>query len=194
MRALFLIVFSIINIYLNAQVINDSIRINSYEYEVPKVCGIEFGSSYDHVKKKLEDRYGLYNVIENKGNLSIIDANVGEFKFNFLNFEFQREGNRSYFYYSCFSKYFQIKDFATAITIRDLLWNDIKRKYEDIYIEEYENSNGYRCYKFGINPLDSNRVLGLVTLEKAFGNDGEERIYLNLTYGPIYYIDQSSDF
>ena len=193
MRALFLIVFSIINIYLNAQVINDSIRINSYEYEVPKVCGIEFGSSYDYVKKKLEDRYGNDEVDEYKGSLFVNGGKVGNFYFNILMFNFQTDNKNTYFYYSRFLKYFSIDDLDSACSVKDMLGNDVRSKYQDMF-EEYTNDSGFKCYRFGVNPLNENNALGLVTLYKEKDRDGNNRICLELSYGPIYYIDKSYDF
>lgn len=75
---------------------------------------------------------------------------------------------------------------------RDYLYSIIKNKYT--YLEEYVNDQGFKCYKFGINPLDDSRVLGLITLERAESKGGDIRLYLTLHYLPIYYIDKSSDF
>ncbi len=167
--------------------------IMPYSYS-QQVLGIKFGTSYEEVKSMLEDRYGRYNVLEDKGNLWVSEALVGDFHFDYLEFEFQRRGNSSYFYYSRFSMLFAVDEQESACETRDLLWNDIKRKYESIYTEEYANDNGFKCYKFGIDPLDESKVLGVLSLNKGVGGDGKKRLYLYLTYGPIYYIDKTSDF
>lgn len=167
--------------------------IMPYSYS-QQVLGIKFGSTYEDVKKMLEKRYGFYNVYDDNGILWLADAPVGDFHFDILNFEFQRQDNRSYFYYSRFSMFFAIDETELACKTIKSIWNDIKHKYANQYIEEYFNDDGFKCYKFGINPLDEDRVLGVLSLKQGIGNDGKKRLYLHLDYGPIYYIDKTSDF
>lgn len=156
------------------------------------VLGIKFGSNYNSVKQALEDRYGKYSVYEDNGNLRVYDLAVGDYKFDSGKFEFQRNGGNTYFYFAIFSEHYSLSNKKEAIRNRDFLFSLISDKYE--YTESFVNDDGFKCYKFGKNPLDNSRVLGLITLAKGVGNDGISRYYLELSYGPIYYISKSSDF
>lgn len=182
------------SVCLNSQTINDSIAIVPYTIENPKVCGIEFGRSYDYVKNRLLERYGNDLVDEYKGSIFVDGGNVGNYYFDILMFNFQTDGNNTYFYYSRFIKYFSVDDLSSACSVKDMLWDDVKNKYENICVEEFTNKSGFKCYRFGINPLDKNNALGLVTLDKEKDTYDNDRICLELSYGPIYYIDKSSDF
>lgn len=156
------------------------------------VMGIKFGSSIETVKQQLEQRLGKYSVSKNNGTLSINDFTMGDFHFDFGDFYFQYYGDNSYFNEVFFQCYSNKNDVEKMKSNRDYLYSIIKNKYT--YLEEYVNDQGFKCYKFGINPLDESRVLGLITLERAESKGGDIRLYLTLHYLPIYYIDKSSDF
>ena len=158
------------------------------------VLGIKFGSSYDDVKEMLERRFGLYSVREKNGNLSMYDCQIGDVKFQFAEFYFQYAGNRSYFNSASFSIPFELSMSKKAQSHRDYLYSFLKSKYENDNLEEYVNEDGYKCYKFGINPIDSSKVLGLITLMKGESKDGKMRLFLDLDYLPIYFVDKAADF
>lgn len=158
------------------------------------VLGIRFGLSYSVVKRSLEDRFGEFSVHENKGVLKIYDVEVGGFHFKYAEFDFQRNSGLSYFNYASFQTFYSATDIQTARDERDYLYSLLKDKYKNDYVEEYINKQGYKCYRFGTDPVDKNKALGRITLEKSKGKDGKTRLYLLLTYGPIYYLDKSSDF
>ncbi len=156
------------------------------------VLGIKFGSSYNVVKTALEERYGRYSVHETNGTLKVYDITMGDFHFDSGTFEFQRNEGGSYFYFVEFDARYSLSNKSVAISNRDYLFSIISDKYD--YVESYVNDDGFKCYKFGINPLDEDRALGLITLIKGMGRDGISRYYLDLMYGPIYYVDRSADF
>lgn len=41
------------------------------------------------------------------------------------------------------------------------------------------------CYKFGLNPNDSTRVIGMIDLSRDKGKDEVERLYLVVRYFPF---------
>ena len=156
------------------------------------VLGIPFGYSREFVKEKLEARYGKYNVYDNSEGLKVYDISIGNFTFNVGVFEFQYWNGRTYFNYASFEQYYS--NVASAKNMRDYLYSVIKDKYSSDYIDEYVNKQGFKCYKFGTDPRDATKILGSISIERGYGKDGIERIYLNLIYGPIHNIDRSSDF
>lgn len=158
------------------------------------VLGIALGSSYETVKTALEERYGKFNVKEVDGQLKIYGLTMGEFHFDFGTFSFQRKGSQTYFSDAEFQKYYSPTDESIVKGDRDYLYSIIKDKYADEYLEEYVNEQGFKCYKFGLNPRDEDKVLGLIQVFRATSKGGEKHLYLRLEYGPIYYIDKASDF
>lgn len=158
------------------------------------VLGIPFGSDYLTVKYSLEDRFGKYKVYESSGDLNVYDIQIGGFQFKIGEFSFQRSGSLSYFNFAMFQTHYATSDVEMAENERDWLYSLLKDKYADDYLEEYENDQGFKCYKFGTNPKDESKALGYITLDRSKGKDGKTRLYLVLRYGPIYYIDKGSDF
>lgn len=158
------------------------------------VMGIPFGSSYEETRATLEKRFGKYSVHEDNGDLRIIDFSMGDFKFNFGTFMFQFAGDKTYLNAASFSTLYDKSSADIAKNNRDYLYSLLKDKYADEYLEEFTNEQGFKCYKFGLNPKDPDKVLGLITLERGKGKEGKERLYLNLDYLPIHYLDKSSDF
>jgi hypothetical protein len=159
------------------------------------VMGIDFGSSYETVKSKLQERVGEFHFIESSGKLECLSGiALGGFDFDYADFEFQYGNGSSYFNYAYFEKRYTLDAVRIAIKDRDFLFSLLKDKYVSEFVDNYTNEDGYKCYRFGLNPKDKESVLGQIILEKAEGKDGKKRLYLCLRYGPIYYIDKASDF
>lgn len=158
------------------------------------VLGIPFKSSYEKTLSTLQKRFGKFKVIEDKGTLQIYEFLMGDFKFQTGDFKFQYNGDSSYLNAATFSNWYDLNQLDTAKKDRDFLYSLLKDKYEDEYLEEFTNDQGFKSYKFGLNPVDSSKVLGIITLEKSKGNDGKERYYIFLEYLPIHFLDKASDF
>ena len=158
------------------------------------VMGIDFGSSFETTKELLEKRFGKYQVQEKEGSLYIYNFKMGDFTFKTGDFHFQYSGDKSYLSEASFQYYSDKNDVEYMKGQRDYLYSLLKDKYADEYLEEFTNKQGFKCYKFGLNPVDQEKVLGMITLSRMKGNDGVERLYLFLDYLPIYFIDKASDF
>ena len=161
--------------------------------ESPTVLGIEFGSDKSSVMSKLRDRFGYSNVSEENGNVEVENPSLGGFKFKYATFEFQYDKGKTYLSYAAFQTHYTLGQDNDAKSERDYLLSLMRPKYEDS-IESYTNEDGFKCYRFGTNPKDYSKSLGLIRLQKGLGKDGVKRLYLHLSYGPINYIDPSSDF
>lgn len=158
------------------------------------VLGIPFKSSYEKTKSSLEKRFGKYHVSEDNGKLAVYGLMLGDFPFKTGDFMFQYQGDFTYFNAATFSNWYELNQLDIAKSDRDFLYSLLKDKYADEFLEEYTNEQGFKCYKFGLNPVDDSKVLGLITLHRGAGKDGEERYYLMLDYLPIHYLDKASDF
>lgn len=159
------------------------------------VLGIPFGTSYEDTLGALQQRFGRFSLREDQGNLKIDnDFQIGGFWFNFGELMFQYNGSKSYLSSACFQLYFDLKDVDMAKKQRDYLYSLLSPKYKDMYLAEFISDEGFKCYKFGINPKDPNKVLGCISLQKLKGKDGIKRLYLMLEYFPIEFVPISSDF
>lgn len=158
------------------------------------VLGIPFGTSYDETRDALRQRFGRFSVDENQGNLEISDVQIGGFRFKFGELMFQYSGSRSYLSSATFQTHFGLQETELAKRERDYLYSLVSPKYESNHLEEFISDEGFKCYKFGINPKDPNKVLGCISLQKLKGKDGIKRLYLILEYFPIEFVPFSSDF
>lgn len=157
------------------------------------VLGIPFGSTYNNVKTKLQERVGAYSVYEENGSLSTGEINVGDFPFDYSEYKFQYDGKISYFSYAYFEKHYKVTDVTMAKDDRDFLLIFLKKKYKDDIVD-FINDQGFKCYRFGSSTVEPDRWLGTLILKKGTGKDGKMRLYIELYYGPLHYIDSSSDF
>ena len=74
------------------------------------VLGIKFGSSYDYVKSRLEERFGKTSVLAKEGALHIFGLTMGEISFNKGEFNFQRDDKNSYFNHAEFWKIYKLDE------------------------------------------------------------------------------------
>lgn len=158
------------------------------------VLNIPFGMSYDYVKTALGNRFGDFKVSEIGGDLIISDFYMGDVKFDYGRFEFQRNIKVSYFSRAYFEIRFHLNEVQSAKNIRDYLFNYIKEKYADDYVNSYTNEQGFKCYVFGTNPKNEDKILADLSIGKLRGKDGRMRLYLTLDYGPIFYLNNANDF
>lgn len=157
------------------------------------VLGIKFGSSYDYVKSRLEERFGITSVLAKEGGLHVFGLSMGDISFSKGEFNFQRDDKNSYFNSAEFWKIYKSDEQKAAEADVDALYSLLKQKYGD-KCGALNTGTFLRCYWFGENPQKSGEWLGSVVLTKGDANDGVPRLYLWLKYGPIYYIDKASDF
>ena len=148
----------------------------------------------DSVKESLERRYGKYSVFDDNGNLKIYDCTIGDYYFKYADFGFQYGYNGAKFNSARFSHPFDVGQAKIAKTVRDNLFKTLRAKYEKEYIEEFVNEDGFKCYKFGLNPVEPDLVLGIISLYKGESKGGKVYLYLDLEYLPIHYYHKSSDF
>lgn len=157
------------------------------------VLGIKFGSSYDYVKSRLEERFGTTSVFAKEGGLHIYGLTMGDISFIKGEFNFQRDDKNSYFNGAEFWKIYKSDEQKAAEADADSLYSLIKQKYAD-KCGTVNTGLFIKFYWFGKNPQTSGEWLGSVVLTRGNANNGDNNLYLRLKYGPIYYIDKASDF
>lgn len=155
------------------------------------ILGIKVGSSFDVAKNTLEARFG-YQLIKDKGNLSIYDFYMGDFHFDSGTLYFQWEGKTSRLYSADFQTWDSTSNSEAIKKRRDFLKTIIESKYN---IYEFKNKQGFLCYEFLGEEVDGITMHGEINLHRGKGKDGTERLHLVLYYYPIAdFIDENSDF
>lgn len=155
------------------------------------ILGIPFGSSYQTTKECLENRFGGYKVVEDGGKIEVMEPVIGGHEFKTATFYFQRQGSATWLNEVLIQTWFDITETQSAKYMRDKIAEVLSEKYD---VKDYINDQGFKVYVFGVNPKNTDDALGSLYIIKSKGNDGKTRLYLVLYYGPIYYINRSSDF
>ena len=137
-----------------------ALLISALTANAQSVLGINFGSSYETVKEKLQQRFGRYSIHEDNGDLWMSKLKMGGIEFDYADFYFQYSPNSSTSWFNAarFQKFYSLNDVDTAKRDRDIIFSFIKEKYVNDYIEEYTNDQGFMCYKFGTNPKAKSKV------------------------------------
>ena len=179
-----------------------ALLISALTANAQSVLGINFGSSYETVKEKLEQRFGRYSTKDDGGDIIMTHIKMGGIDFNYAEFNFQYSPNSStsWFNGASFQKFYSLNDVEAAKRDRDYLIAILKEKYHGKYdgFSEYTNDQGFKCGRFGNDPTFNapgvSRILGYICIENSKGKDCITRLYLMLNYGPLEYIDRTSDF
>lgn len=163
----------------------------SLSLKAQSILSIPFGSSYQTTKECLESRFGSNKVFEDGGKIEVMNPVIGGQEFKAATFYFQRQGSATWMNEVFIQTWFSTTDTENAKFMRDEIAEILAEKYE---IKSSINNQGFKVYTFGTNPKNKDEALGSLFITKDKGNDGKARLYLILYYGPIYYINKSSDF
>lgn len=155
------------------------------------IMGVKIGTGYEETEKILKTRFG-YNVVNDKGNLSIYDFYMGDFHFKSGKFCFQWEGEISKFTGAEFQTWENASNVEDIKRMRERLKRIIESKYN---IFEYKNKQGFLGYEFLGEEVNGITMHGEIDIERMKGRDDVERLYLFLIYYPIAdFIQENSDF
>ena len=153
------------------------------------VLGLRFGSTKEEAMEYFRSRFGYGVAVEDGYKISMNDIRYAGIEFRFLEFRFIWVNNKTYFNSASFGNPIELCDVEAAKTAREIIIEELKKKYT--YIEEYVNSDGFKCYKFGENPNNPNNVTGSLVIFKGKGKEGKDRLYLNVNYFP--FIEESTN-
>lgn len=150
--------------------------------DIPIVCGVQFGSSYSQAKSILDNKFNggkdSYQLDENI--ITYNDITFAGEKFDYVDFVFTSDGNRSYLeeihFYTCYI----LSDSKYAKAQRDRLFNVFKEKYEYRWTDTDEN--GYKGYILGYNPFIKSKGLILIETNKGKNKIGGMRLWTSVHY------------
>ena len=155
--------------------------VNAQSDKITEVCGVKLGSSLSSAKTILNERFGEpYNETENK--LSYTFESYGGVYFDFLMFEFTKNGSRTYLNEVSLFSVHETK--AEVEKHREQIAEAVKRNYS---LTQQTNSEGNLTYKGGRSPLNSGHYGFVISI---FDNEiGRFRWISRLRYGPYGYGD-----
>ena len=167
---------------------------NSIVYsQSTRVCGVVFGMSYEKAEEILKKSHGEKSVLSDKDELVYYDFRMGNHTFNDATFYFQySEYGGSYFSEAVFSRHFDLDRKERAYNFMENVAYTLSLKYKNI-ISKYDD-DGYKYYLCGSNPFNENEYLIELNIDKSKSKGGDYFYYVTLYYGPVNFVDPTSDF
>lgn len=192
--------FMLISLFISAQYVKgstifveDSTAIDIKNNDMPKVCGIPFGSSYGFVEQELTKRFGEKSVYSDRNEIKYFDFHMGNYVFDSAKFCFEYDNDgASYFNYATFHANYSLEEYDKAKDMRNSLYQTLVRKYG--LVSMLEDKNGEPMYFCGMHPFIAERSLIILYLVKEQSVGGEWFYYVILSYGPINFTNEIGDF
>lgn len=160
---------------------------------LPSVAGVTFGSRYSACKTILDQRFngGKDSYQNSPTMLTYYDISFAGEQFDYVNFEFQVEGNATYLYYISFLRSFNLSSAEYAIQQRDRLYTVFSEKYD--FRWSGTDKDGFKYYIFGHSP--NNREDGFINIEtsKDETKGGKMKYWTTLSYGPVNFVNPSNE-
>lgn len=180
MRNIVIIVICIIALQVKAQ-------------GLPSVAGVTFGQSYEQCKAELDNRYngGDSSLQSEKNTLYYYDIMFAGEYFSCAIFYFQSCEYHSYLYYINFQKGFDLDELQLAKKKRDRLLNIYKKKYD--YRWSGLADNGLKYYVLGHAWDNADKGFIVIDCDKTKTVSGKMKYWTNVYYGPINFIDPTSE-
>lgn len=142
----------------------------------PSVAGVQFGTSYEQAKLILDKRFnGKIYTCKDKEMLTYRDIDFAGEKFNFVQFEFEKDTKNSYLCGAFFVKFFNPSKSKDAKDMRDRLFKVYKTKYK-LRWEETDDA-GYKSYALGYNYFNRSKAFIRISTVKFEG-----KLYTTITY------------
>lgn len=160
---------------------------------LPSVAGVTFGSRYSACKTILDQRFNggkdSYQTFPNK--LTYNDVSFAGERFDYVDFEFQVEGNATYLYYISFYSRFDLNSAEYAKLQRDRLYTVFSGKYD--FRWSGTDKDGFKYYIFGHSP--NNRENGFINIgtSKIETQGGKMKYWTILSYGPVNFVNPSDE-
>lgn len=169
------------------------IPITLFSQDMPSVAGVEFGSTYESCKITLDNRYngGTSSYQSENNTLCYNNVNFGGESFDYVNFCFQNDGNKTYLYYIEFVSRFNLTDAKYAKDQRDRLFSTFKEKYD--FRWKNTDSDGFICYVLGHDPQNKENGFVAIQTEKRKTKGGDEKIWTVVSYGPVKFINVTDE-
>lgn len=160
---------------------------------LPTVVGVRFGDNYTSCKRVLDKRFNggkdSYQTSPNK--LTYNDVSFAGEQFDYVDFEFQVEGNATYLYYISFYSRFDLNSVEYAKRQRDRLYTVFSEKYD--FRWSGTDEDGFKYYIFGHSP--NYREDGFINIgtSKSATKGGKMKYWTILSYGPVNFVNPSDE-
>jgi hypothetical protein len=173
--------------------LNIAISTKCYSQEMPTVAGVELGSSYEQCKKVLDNRFnaGKDSYQLDSNTLYYTNINFANEPFDYVNFNFQSDGKRSYLYEIEFFQKFDLSNEEMAKYERDKLAKVYEEKYELRWTNK--NKNGFEYYVLGHNPNNKDDGVIVIGTDKGKTGAGVMKLWTSVIYGPVNFINASDE-
>lgn len=152
-----------------------------------KVAGVQFGHSYQECKRYLDQRFNggkeSYQLEPNR--IAYYEITFAGEHFHSASFYFQNDGINTYLYLINFSVSYDIGQDGFNSVI------DKSKRLSELFSKKYKltvdgiNEEGWPYFFFKYH---NNNFVSILT-SKGKNKKGEEKFWIDLNYGPIYFID-----
>lgn len=159
----------------------------SLQAQPPSVAGVQFGTSYEQVKTILDKRFkGKLYTCKDKELLTYCNIDFAGEKFNFVQFEFEKDAKCSYLCGVFFIKSFNPSKSKDAKDMRDRLFEVYKTKYK--FRHEETDDDGYKSYALGYNYFNRSKAFILISTTRF-----EKKLYTTITYACKGFINMQDE-
>lgn len=168
----------------------------SFSQDKVSVAGVPLGSTYEHAKEILENRFGKPKFTD-YDDIYYEHIEVGGFLCEFVSFSFVKDSKRTYLNDVLLAGY--KKTLREAESDVEYLYNILDDKYTLVPCDDSNDTPSVLFYFLGgENPLDKNKYLFNIYIRnneiEKYPSISEDEYYCVLRYGPIDYIKPSDDF
>lgn len=150
--------------------------------DMPIVCGVQFGSTYEQAKVILDKKYngGNKSYQSDKNKITYYDIRFAGEVFDYVDFEFSSNGVRTFLENIYFYSRFNLSDAKYAKAKRDRLLEEFKNKYE--YRWDITDDDGYKHYVLGHDPFNYADGLIIIKTSKSKTKGGEMKLWTIVSY------------
>ena len=173
--------------------LNIAISTKCYSQEMPTVAGVEYGWSYEQCKKVLDNRFnaGKDSYQLDSNTLNYKNINFANEYFDYVNFNFQSNGKRSYLYEIEFEQKFDLSDEEMAKYERDKLEKVYEQKYELRWTKK--NEYGFEYYVLGHNPNNKDDGFIIIGIDKDKTRAGVMKLWTYVFYTAVNFVNASDE-
>lgn len=166
----------------------------SFAQEMPSVAGVKFGWSYSQCKQILDNRFNggnsSYQYVPNE--LYYYDIFFANEYFDYVRFRFQIDSsNNTYLNYVSFFASFDINDAKNVKDKRDRLFKFYNEKYDFRWSDV--DKDGWKYYVLGHDPFKFEDGFIVISANKINTQAGVLKLWTEIDYGPINFIDPQGE-
>ncbi|MCD7721761.1 MAG: hypothetical protein LUI09_05980 [Prevotellaceae bacterium] len=157
--------------------------------DMPAIAGVSFGSSYQSCKDFLDRRFngGKSSYQSDANRLTYYEVEFGGQYYSYVEFEFQTDGYSTFLSYIEFDIRYEVSEVEAAKKKRDALYAIYSNKYD--FRWDGTTDDGFKYYILGHDPLSYENGFVGIGITKAKTKAGDMKIWVNVSYGPVNFIN-----